>query len=440
MIEVIMYCAIGFLAATLLALLTLPAVWRRAVRLTRRRIESALPVSMAEIQADKDEARAAFALAVRQAEMQTQRLREEAALRLTQITAQAEELVKRQTRLDELTAALADLESRHATLTEHDREVTDELALRTGDLNETRVALAQTRTELASTRHTLEATAGREEELKVEHIALTTLRDTLKDRITDLDRHLTAANAHLSAERERLRQTTDNLVTEVARTRDLKERLAATETELGAVSTEASALRAELAGLHLKVDDLTRRTHAAETRRASVEADAARRVSDASSAREIAQAEARHAQDMARMLSAEKAMLEGALAKAREDRASLQQRLDGLLPVATAGRADGALRQHISEIAAEVAQLTAALEGPGSPINALLAEAAPTRKGAPPSLADRIRALQDKARRRAPLPTGEGIPVDPAAMEAARDVAREAARARESQPTPSAAE
>lgn len=436
MIEAIMYCAIGFLTATLLALLTIPAVWRRAVRLTRRRIESALPVSMAEIQADKDEARAAFALAVRQAEMEALRLREETARHWTRISDQAEELVKRQARIDELAASLADLDARHASLTAHDTQVTDDLAVRTRDLDETRAALAQTRTDLARTSRTLEETAGREEELKVEHVALTTLRDTLKDRIADLDRHLAAANAHLSAERERLRQTTENLATEVSRTRDLRERLAATESELSTVSAEAAALRAELAGLHLKVDDLSRRTHAAETRRSSVEADAARRVSDATSAREIAQAEARHAQDMARMIGAEKAMLEGALAKAREDRARLQQRLDGLAPLAAANRADGALRQHISEIAAEVAHLTAALEGPGSPIHALLADAKPGRKGTPPSLADRIRALQDKTQRRAPAPPGEAIALDPASLEAARD----AARPRETQATPSAAE
>ena len=125
-------------------------------------------------------------------------------------------------------------------------------------------------------------------------------------------------------------------------------------------------------------------------------------------------------------------MLEGALAKAREDRAHLQQRLDTLAPLAAAGRADGHLREHISEIAAELAHLTAALEGPGSPINALVADAAPGRKGAPPSLADRIRALQEKARRRSPAPSGEAIALDAAALEAARG--------REAQSTPTAAE
>ena len=57
------------------------------------------------------------------------------------------------------------------------------------------------------------------------------------------------------------------------------------------------------------------------------------------------------------------------------------------------------LRERISDIAAEVARMTAELEGPGSPVNALLAANPPGKRkaGVPPTLADRIRALQDKA-------------------------------------------
>ena len=44
MIEAIMFSALGFLAASLIALVLLSAVWHRAVRLTTRRIEGAIPV------------------------------------------------------------------------------------------------------------------------------------------------------------------------------------------------------------------------------------------------------------------------------------------------------------------------------------------------------------------------------------------------------------
>ncbi|WP_204351678.1 hypothetical protein, partial [Klebsiella variicola] len=64
-IETAMVFALGFLLASLLALGLLGAVWRRAVKLTTRRVENAIPLSMAEIKADKDQLRAEFAVAAR---------------------------------------------------------------------------------------------------------------------------------------------------------------------------------------------------------------------------------------------------------------------------------------------------------------------------------------------------------------------------------------
>src|ERR1700737_2769791 len=61
MIEPIMYLAIGFLVSMLFGLMIVPLVHNRAVRLTTRRMEAATPLSMAEIQADKDQLRAEFA-------------------------------------------------------------------------------------------------------------------------------------------------------------------------------------------------------------------------------------------------------------------------------------------------------------------------------------------------------------------------------------------
>jgi hypothetical protein len=72
------------------------------------------------------------------------------------------------------------------------------------------------------------------------------------------------------------------------------------------------------------------------------------------------------------------------------------------------GRADDAqLRERISDIAAEVARLTMALEGPDSPIEAILAAESPKDPGGGDgrpghNLADRIRALQGRASRLSP--------------------------------------
>ena len=63
-----MVFALGFLVASLCALLVLPAVNARAARLARRRTEALLPLSATEIAAEKDFLRAEFAVRQRRLE------------------------------------------------------------------------------------------------------------------------------------------------------------------------------------------------------------------------------------------------------------------------------------------------------------------------------------------------------------------------------------
>ena len=61
MIEFVLLFALGFLAAALVGLIVAPIIQRRVVSLTERRIRASVPLSAAEIRAEKDMARAAFA-------------------------------------------------------------------------------------------------------------------------------------------------------------------------------------------------------------------------------------------------------------------------------------------------------------------------------------------------------------------------------------------
>src|SRR5258708_40332938 len=75
MVEPIMYLAIGFLVSMLFGLMIVPLVHNRAVRLTTRRLEAATPLSMAGVQADKDQLRAEFAMSARRPEASVDQLR-----------------------------------------------------------------------------------------------------------------------------------------------------------------------------------------------------------------------------------------------------------------------------------------------------------------------------------------------------------------------------
>src|SRR5262245_24250878 len=86
MIEVAMYVGIGLLTGCLIAVAVVPLVHERAVRLTVRRLEAALPHSVTEIRADKDLLRAEFAMSTRRLELAIEQLRNKTANQLVELS------------------------------------------------------------------------------------------------------------------------------------------------------------------------------------------------------------------------------------------------------------------------------------------------------------------------------------------------------------------
>lgn len=110
MIESLMLCGIGLLAGCLLMLLFFPAVHQRAVRLTRRDLIDATPLTAKEIQAEKDQLRAQFAVSVRRLELNMEQMR----LKATERAAdrQNAELARLQVDLDRKSALILALRAR----------------------------------------------------------------------------------------------------------------------------------------------------------------------------------------------------------------------------------------------------------------------------------------------------------------------------------------
>ena len=82
MIDMAIYGALGFLLGCLLALMLAPPLWNRAVRLTTRKLEATMPMSLAEIHADKDHLRAEFAVELRRVEGALEKAKDKAAREL----------------------------------------------------------------------------------------------------------------------------------------------------------------------------------------------------------------------------------------------------------------------------------------------------------------------------------------------------------------------
>lgn len=86
MIEAALWITLGFCAGGLLALLVAPSMWKRAVRLTTKRVEATMPMSLSDIEADKDQLRADHAMQTRRLETALDRAKDRSANQLVDIS------------------------------------------------------------------------------------------------------------------------------------------------------------------------------------------------------------------------------------------------------------------------------------------------------------------------------------------------------------------
>src|SRR5512134_2681034 len=126
MIEPVMYIAIGFLVACMLVIGIIPVVHARAVRLTTRRLEAATPMSMAEIQADKDQLRAEFAMTTRRLEMTVEQMKAKTTSQLAELGKKSDAINRLKLELGEKTATIFALEARDKALKDQLRATEEE--------------------------------------------------------------------------------------------------------------------------------------------------------------------------------------------------------------------------------------------------------------------------------------------------------------------------
>src|SRR5437588_11274958 len=127
MIEPVMFVGIGFLVAGLLVIGAVPLGHARAVRLTMKRLEAVTPMSMAEIQADKDQLRAEFAMSTRRLEMSVEQMKAKTTSQLAEIGKKSEAVGRLKVELGDKTAALFALEAKEKQLADELASVRSEL-------------------------------------------------------------------------------------------------------------------------------------------------------------------------------------------------------------------------------------------------------------------------------------------------------------------------
>jgi chromosome segregation ATPase len=431
MIEPVMYVGIGILIAGLLVIGAIPLVHGRAVRLTMRRLEAVTPLSMAEIQADKDQLRAEFAMSTRRLEMSVDQLKTKTTSQLAELGKKNEAIGRLKLELGEKTAALFALEAKEKTLSEQLQATEQELASKSAALDAAERALSQNEAALAKLSADYHESSVTADSQRVELVALRAQVEILKGQIDGYEAETTELEKRLSHQTAEAVGLGHQLAEESSKTESLTNRVSELERLLMAQTTEAEILDRRVNEYQMRFDQqgrlLAEREYASERLRS--EATAATK-SEADLRNELAEAELRHRTGTDH-LRAEITLLESQLKQSQDERGKLQQEIAALKRDAetrwASERMESAeLRERINDVAAEVARLTVALEGPDSPIDAILAGETRTITAAangsnghgdavfPPiaanggeskgTLADRIRALQSRTSR-TPQPT-----------------------------------
>jgi chromosome segregation ATPase len=425
MIEPIMYLAIGFLVSMLFGLMIVPLVHNRAVRLTTKRLEAATPLSMAEIQADKDQLRAEFAMSARRLEMSVDQLRNKTTSQLAELGKKSDAINRMKIELGEKTATIFSLEAREKSMKDQLRATEEEFAAKTQLLRGAETALIDKQAELAKLNHDLSDKSMVAETRQVELVAVRAQIDALQARVGDAEKEFTETQARLEQQRGQSDAATRELAEARERVENLNHRVTDLDRLLMLQVKEAEMLSGRITDLENRLEAqgklLAEREY--ENRQLREAAEAAGRT-EKELRDEIAALNSGKSSPALEKLRSEKAALEEQLGIARDERAKAQRDLNALQQQAESSWAtermeNALLRERINDIAAEVAKLAMQLEGPNSAIDAILAaEPAPPIALKPANdtpangaaaddvvvpiggtLADRIRALQSHASR-----------------------------------------
>jgi hypothetical protein len=355
-IQSILFFALGFLTAGFLALLIAPAASRRAAALMRKQVEASVPLTLDEIQADKDRMRAEFAMSARRLEISAKTLREKNAAQVIEIGRRLEEIKA-------LGAEVAEKNRLIAAFEAGGEGLRAELHRRESEQQRLSERLAEA-----------------DEALKQKSLEI----EKLERMYDDASFSSSSRQIELVARESELEQLGNEAALLRTQAKEAEKRLQEAE-------GEAARLRDELARKTAAEDDLNARLVELQAEKSGLEAQFAVQNVPVPVAENGGEVPAREA---------DRERLENRLTTLARENRKLKANLAALRRSQGQSGDDEALREQIGALAAQMVHLTSMLEGPGSPIaKALSTPAAESGQGGTKkkSLADRVRELQKAA-------------------------------------------
>lgn len=387
MIEYLLLFALGFFVAVLAGLLVAPTIHRRIVKLTEERMRATVPLAAAEVRAQKDQARAAYAA-------ENSRI-------AIELKEEREKLMGARAKTETLTRDIAELAGTNQQLSSSIAELNTQAADLRAEIRQKTMQLDD-----LSTAH-----AKAERDIESRDLQIASMTDNLNRLMSDLEglridiatretesESLKSQIATVRDERNTLR---DNAKSSAAKMRDL-------QLELQKEGNRGKSLEGKLTTAATKLTD---RENALERRSAEIKrlkerlkskpasaASAPRHTANKSTASSVKSGASNGksypvSTEIPKVSEPEKKSPEIA-SRIDELRAHQIALVDSLNNSKSPSR-DDALRREIAQVAAMMVELTAQREGDTSPIHKLVS----TSQGQDGSLSARIQELMADDRR-----------------------------------------
>ena len=372
-----------------------------------------MPLTLNEVQADKDQQRAEFALSTRKLEINVKSLKEKVATQQIEVTRVNQELSlmskereqlnknidELQSQAGDMNAALQQRAIEVATLETKRAELELLIEARLRDVEEREHSIRNLTMEADSRRIELVAQSTAKERLAGQVSEIKQVRHTVEQKLRSTANELRAAQEAARADRRKIadfEKKHDRLVTQLS---DREDKLERRERELVRFRDSSKQLASERS-------DFEKKLNVTERQRASLanqNSGLTERVGKMVTIANIGGIEKTMKKN-----EDERVQLAAQVAQLTSDKKALERQL-ALITANLNGASDSklsepALREQMHDITAKFVAMTAEIEGKASPIPALLeAKAAnvqePVDNEVPVSLANRIKALQQAARR-----------------------------------------
>lgn len=416
MLESGLFFILGFLCSALLALMVAPAIWRRAVVLTRQRIESSVPLTLNEIQADKDQLRAEFAMSTRRLEVSLEQLKERAAEQLIEINRRRDNVVSLEEEQAEKSSLISGLETHAEELGAQMRQTEDKLNSTTVSLANVEMQLEEKSASFDELRHRHRNAVDEFDGQKIEMVARETRIDTVQHEAREFKSNLKETQGELDRFKGELKVTKSNLTKERNRTEEqdakmsrMTAHIADMENRLERRDSDIKRLREQSGDTGAREQVLEKELDDALTNKVRLEAQLAEAALRTETL--LRDASGENVESAMAVFEHERSELQDQLADSIVERDQLKSTIAGIQMTSgddwdTERRENAIVRERINDLAAKVTAMTADLEGPESPINKILDKdeksARPGNKNGKVgeafdkvnSLADRIRAIQ----------------------------------------------